>query len=93
VTYRLDSDVPWLYGGFMDLQSGEIINSFKNPTWNNPDENFYDEILYNKARNKTKEIAWYVSSNCNAPSQRTKVIKEVQKFIKVDIYGHCGPFK
>ncbi len=94
MTYRLDSDVPWLYGGFMEIHSGKIMDPLSNPTWTNPDDNFYDEVLYNKARNKTKEIAWFASQNCEtAPSQRIKVIKQLQKFIKVDIYGSCGPFK
>lgn len=40
--------------------------------------------------NKTKTAAWFVS-NCNdSPSNRQELVKQLQKFIKVDIYGKCG---
>lgn len=39
--------------------------------------------------NKTKMAAWFVS-NCNPCSKRDKFVKELQKYIPVDVYGHCG---
>lgn len=38
---------------------------------------------------KKKPIAWIVS-NCITFSQREKYIKELNKFIQIDIYGKCG---
>ena len=43
----------------------------------------------NYARGKTKMAAWFVS-NCNAASGRNNYIKELQKYMTVDIYGRCG---
>lgn len=38
---------------------------------------------------KKKPIAWVVS-NCRTFSQREKYVKELSKFIQIDIYGQCG---
>lgn len=39
---------------------------------------------------KKKSIAWFVS-NCNSESKREVYVKELQKYIDVDVYGKCGP--
>ncbi|CAL1527934.1 unnamed protein product [Lymnaea stagnalis] len=44
---------------------------------------------YDIARNKTRTAAWFVS-NCRTPSKRDKYVKEMQKYIDVDIFGGCG---
>ena len=48
------------------------------------------------ASNKTKSIAWFVSK-CDTTykygSEREKYVKELQKYIDVDIFGECGPHK
>ena len=41
------------------------------------------------AAGKTKKVAWFVS-NCGARNTRKEYAKELQKYISVDIYGHCG---
>jgi hypothetical protein len=38
---------------------------------------------------KTKEVAW-ISSNCGVPSKRDEYVKELSKYIPVDISGKCG---
>ena len=38
---------------------------------------------------KTKMVAWMVS-RCNAHSKRELYVKELQKYIDVDVYGLCG---
>lgn len=38
---------------------------------------------------KPKGIAWIVS-NCNTASGRAEYVRELQKYIPVDIYGKCG---
>ena len=43
----------------------------------------------NYARGKTKMATWFVS-NCNAASGRNNYVKELQKYMTVDIYGRCG---
>ena len=41
------------------------------------------------AARKTKTAVWIVS-NCNTPSRRMEYVREMQKYISVDIYGGCG---
>ncbi|KAF2360628.1 Glycosyl transferase family 10, partial [Trinorchestia longiramus] len=41
---------------------------------------------------KPRMAAWFVS-NCNAHSGRDRIVKQLQKFIDVDIYGKCGTLK
>lgn len=38
---------------------------------------------------KTREVAWFVS-NCVTQSQRENYVKELQKYINIDVYGFCG---
>ena len=41
---------------------------------------------------KTRPVAWVVS-NCGTHSQREQYVKELQKFIEVDVFGTCGHHK
>ncbi|XP_013419823.1 glycoprotein 3-alpha-L-fucosyltransferase A-like [Lingula anatina] len=41
---------------------------------------------------KTGLVAWMVS-NCPTPSRRMDYVRELQKYIDIDIYGSCGPGK
>jgi Glycosyltransferase family 10 (fucosyltransferase) C-term len=50
------------------------------------------EQVIQKLRNKKKQVAWFVS-NCHSYSGREQYVKELQKYINVDIYGECGPLK
>ena len=43
-----------------------------------------------KRHPKNKLVAWFVS-HCNTSSDRESYVKELQKYIPVDIYGACGP--
>ncbi len=50
-------------------------------------------VLLNKKfpnlANRTKMVAWF-NSNCLTHSQREDYVKELAKFVQVDIYGKCG---
>jgi hypothetical protein len=41
---------------------------------------------------KKKSIAWFVS-NCDSESKRELYVKELQKYIDVDVFGKCGHLK
>lgn len=45
-----------------------------------------------KFKNKIKNIAWIVS-HCSTPSKREVYVKQLQKYIDIDIYGECGSLK
>ena len=38
---------------------------------------------------KTRSVAWTVS-NCYTPSKRERYVRELKRYIDVDVYGHCG---
>ena len=40
-------------------------------------------------KDRPKSVVW-VASNCNAPSHRERYVKELAKYIDVDVYGKCG---
>lgn len=44
------------------------------------------------AKSKTKLIAWIVS-NCDTFSMREKYVKELSKYVDIDVYGKCGTLK
>nr|KAG5685248.1 hypothetical protein BaRGS_000696 [Batillaria attramentaria] len=44
----------------------------------------------NYAAGKTKKVAWFVS-NCATSNNRLHYATELGKYIRVDIYGDCGP--
>lgn len=46
--------------------------------------------LRRKVAGKTKFAAWVVSNCVDDPSQRMDLVKSLQKFASVDIYGKCG---
>ena len=78
MTYRTDSDI-----------FAPIRRLVRFPTTVPKD---YTAVAYNK----TKSIAWFVSK-CDTTykygSQREKYVKELRKYIDVDIFGDCGPHK
>jgi len=43
-------------------------------------------------KKQRKLVAWFVS-NCQSHSKREDYVKELQKYIPVDVYGQCGPLK
>lgn len=40
-------------------------------------------------RNKNRTVAWFVS-HCNVFSHRDDLVRNLQEFIDVDVYGKCG---
>ncbi|KAH9491733.1 hypothetical protein Btru_045677 [Bulinus truncatus] len=51
-------------------------------------EKNYEEIVSNK-----KGLAAWMVSSCNADSRRQDYVRELQKYIPVDVYGACGSFQ
>ncbi|KAH3804082.1 hypothetical protein DPMN_132362 [Dreissena polymorpha] len=74
-TYRYDSTIVTPYDKFQTYENFTKLSYYK------PIKNF--------AASKKKMAAIFMS-NCYAVNNRLDVVKELQKFIDVDIYGHCG---
>jgi alpha-1,3-fucosyltransferase len=79
MTYRSDSDVFYSYGETVQLSKPKS-------------ELYLTPTKIRQLTTKPKLIAWIVSS-CRTPSRRESFVKELQKYVPVDIYGACGSLK
>ena len=77
MTFRDDADVHYHYIQKVPLTSSERSQVY---------------IKKNFAEGKTRSVAWMVS-HCDAVNKRFEYVNELRKYIKVDIYGMCGPYK
>ncbi|CAL4076614.1 unnamed protein product [Meganyctiphanes norvegica] len=80
-TYKRNSDIVFTYGR-MYKKEKDISNNILDR----------EEDLTKIINGKTKMAAWFVS-NCRTKSRRERFVAKLQKFMEVDIYGGCGPFK
>uniref|UniRef100_A0A5S6QVX2 Fucosyltransferase n=1 Tax=Trichuris muris TaxID=70415 RepID=A0A5S6QVX2_TRIMR len=76
--YRRNADVHLPFGYF-EARSKPLPSTF------------WHELRKLVAKRK-KLVAWFVS-NCNTPSAREFYVRQLQRYIPVDVYGHCGPLK
>ncbi|XP_070490575.1 alpha-(1,3)-fucosyltransferase C-like [Chironomus tepperi] len=89
LTYRLDSDVFWNYGLFIDKETGSIVAPSKYVKWREPEAVDDPQLLKFIKQSKTKQAAWFLS-HCGAKSFRDNLGTKIQEFMDVDIYGACG---
>ena len=75
-TYRRDSDIWGPYGSYIQFSSKDPI--YDNKKGQPPDF----------TRGKSELVAWMVS-NCKA-KLRVRFVRELKKFIKVDVFGKCS---
>ena len=69
----------------------QVAPSRQGPNWKEVDQNFKpDNNLREMVQRKKKMASWLVSNCDDDPSERMKLVKSLQKFIPVDIYGKCG---
>ena len=74
-TYRIDSDIWGPYGRYERLSQEDIkINKMA--------------IFPDYTQQKSELVAWMVS-NCR-PQLRISFVRELRKFIKVDVFGRCS---
>lgn len=52
-------------------------------------ESYADNEMLRLVKSKQKSAAWFVS-HCNAYSNRDGLVRKLQQFADVDIYGKCG---
>lgn len=77
-TYSLDSDIPIYYQRKVCYVNQDKYKSLK-------------EQSINYVARKTERVAWFVS-HCDTQSRRELYVRELSKYIPVDIYGRCGNF-
>ena len=80
MSYRHDSDIVRPYGLIRRKQVDRVSA---------PDENPSAEEYAAVLKRKTKTAAVLIS-NCGAASRRDEYIRELSKYISVDVYGACG---
>jgi alpha-1,3-fucosyltransferase len=94
MSYRWDSDLPRPYGWFQDRQSTEFYPSLPK-SWKPYDEAEFLRWLprqppaFRQLARRPQKVAWVVS-NCNAASGRDDYVRELQKYIPVDVFGRCS---
>ncbi|KAH9364460.1 hypothetical protein HPB48_021726 [Haemaphysalis longicornis] len=74
MTYRLDSDIVNPYG---TIEERDVIQNLE----------------YQKTRNiwrRKSRMAVWAASHCGAESRRDHYVKQLQKYVRVDVYGRCG---
>ncbi|XP_046639960.1 alpha-(1,3)-fucosyltransferase C-like [Daphnia pulicaria] len=88
MTYRIDSDIPFLYGRVLPKETAprttEEVAHYREMA-----KKISKPLQESQLRNKTKTIAWMVS-HCKTHGQREKYVEELRKYMDVDIYGSCG---
>lgn len=50
MTVRLDSDIPWPYGEFTEVETGKIVAPALKVEWKNPDQNFKGSEILKKIK-------------------------------------------
>ena len=81
MTYRFDSDLLSSYGKFIPVS---------NPKFQEDSSSGRIKAQVKGKRGKVL-IAWFVS-HCNTKSRREDYVRELRKYIAVDIYGKCGQY-
>jgi len=95
--YQNPSFVPYMLDNYFDRSISykydspfSVFSPIVKPRNLSSDEiNRERQLNINSLKLKKKPIAWMVS-NCITFSQREKYVKELNKFIQIDIYGKCG---
>ena len=78
MTYMRNSDIPIPYGKYVLLTSNADLRTRSKPS--------------NFAKDRKNRVLWFVS-HCQAKSLRDEYVKELKKYIPVDVYGRCGDLK
>lgn len=93
-TYKFDSDI---YFGYLAIRNknGDVIGPSRNMEWmSHKNMLAVKDKIKQKIAKKKLAAAWFVS-NCDAPSKRQTLVKEIQREMQdygmsVDVYGYCG---
>ena len=85
MTYRTNSDIPFLYGR---IEPETTAPKTREETLRLM-QNFNRHHIENYAANKTKLAAWMVG-HCDTPGLRELYVRQLAKWIPIDVYGRCG---
>jgi alpha-1,3-fucosyltransferase len=87
MSYKLNSDVRLLYGRIHpESTAPETLEETHRMI-----EAMHLPSARNYAANNTRPVVW-MASHCTTNSLRERYVKQLSKYIPVDIYGGCGNF-
>ena len=93
MTYRLDSDVYHPYARVVKKSETSPLfekRTLTSTSWNHKSNSNGGKKNSNLVEaEKPKLVAWVVS-NCFTHSNRESFVRDLEKFIPIDIYGYCG---
>ncbi|XP_055617512.1 alpha-(1,3)-fucosyltransferase C-like [Toxorhynchites rutilus septentrionalis] len=90
MTYRLDSDIVWNYNNFVERDSGRVVRPGKDlQSQMVGHEVVFNQTLLEMATVKTKMGVQFIS-HCETFSRRDDLVRAIQRFMEVDVYGKCG---
>jgi hypothetical protein len=93
MSYRRDSDVVAKHGTFVKIDENDNEQVLPNymSDWIGCRKGTGEK---NYAHGKSKMVNWFSSARgCKSQSNREKYVKELQKYVQVDVYGACGSLK
>lgn len=97
--FSLDSDVLWSYGTVFERDTNAIVAPALRPAWRQiPANPLALPVLRNRSllalvTGKTEVAAWFASNCLEAPSNRLYLVKYLQKYMSVHVYGECGRYR
>ncbi|XP_046610660.1 alpha-(1,3)-fucosyltransferase C-like isoform X1 [Neodiprion virginianus] len=89
MTYRRDGDIMRPHAIFRKISTNEFIPPDIPAQWLDVSGGNVSESTRLLFKKKSKMAAWFVS-HCSTNSKRENIVKKLQKYVKVDVYGTCG---
>ncbi|XP_046610661.1 alpha-(1,3)-fucosyltransferase C-like isoform X2 [Neodiprion virginianus] len=86
---RRDGDIMRPHAIFRKISTNEFIPPDIPAQWLDVSGGNVSESTRLLFKKKSKMAAWFVS-HCSTNSKRENIVKKLQKYVKVDVYGTCG---
>jgi hypothetical protein len=96
VTYRLDSDVFYLAGKLLDIDTNHVVAPVSkglSVKWKKPVQE-YNVSLEKGFKDKKRDIA-QITSHCHPFSHSNVLVEKLRKYIDVHVYGQgkCAQYR
>ncbi|OQV18792.1 putative Alpha-(1,3)-fucosyltransferase C [Hypsibius exemplaris] len=92
MTYKLDSDIPWPYGGFVKRPKARKVPDYFSEKNGEVDSQLVKDRTGTLSGSVNQSISWIVS-RCKSDTKREDFVADLQRHIDVAIYGRCGPLR
>ncbi|XP_046456185.1 alpha-(1,3)-fucosyltransferase C-like [Daphnia pulex] len=90
MTYRMDSDIRFLYGRIRPKPSApKTMEETEARMKESTRQLMLNKRQINRGKKKKKKLVAAMISHCTTDGQREKYVKQLKKHVKVDVYGWC----